>query len=382
MRTLLTALLLGAMAILAGCGASTTVDPIKPQRIVAFGDALSTVDDQGRALNTMGLPETSLYYYAGNFASQIAFRYGIRLKAAPTSGNAVNWAQVTSTGGYSFASPVADLRATADQINAFVANGKPGASDMFIITAGTMDVFNAALKGEVVPKADMLALIEAMRRLADAGANHRNIVYLMPPPVARSPLVLTLKKAQPTNSFVLAVEKMYTYAEQQNPERGCNSEILPTSYAGRWELLVSCVQYFPPSSTKRPLLNINPEAIFNLMTGTTDTGSCQAGNCNTFTAYGVSNPNIPVCTDRQKLSQLVGTNGWTHQPITRSACVVTSEVEFAATGVTQKAASAYFNSEWSYSNSLYADELFLTSFGHRLLSDQAFNLNFLNAGWR
>ena len=96
----------------------------------------------------------------------------------------------------------------------------------------------------------------------------------------------------------------------------------------------------------------------------------------------MSNPNIPVCTDRQKLSQLVGTNGWTLQPITRTACVVTNEAEFAATGVTQKATSAYFNFEWSYSNSLYADELFLTSFGHRLLSDQAFNLNFLNAGWR
>ena len=70
-----------ATCALVGCGgASSTVNPLTPTRVVAFGDAFSTVDSSGYATYSVNTSETN-----ATVASRIASIYGFTLKAVASS---------------------------------------------------------------------------------------------------------------------------------------------------------------------------------------------------------------------------------------------------------------------------------------------------------
>ena len=66
--------LLAACALVACGGASSTVNPLTPTRIIAFGDEFSTVDSSGYGTYTVNIYETNT-----TVASRLAAIYGLTM---------------------------------------------------------------------------------------------------------------------------------------------------------------------------------------------------------------------------------------------------------------------------------------------------------------
>ena len=118
-------------------------------------------------------------------------------------------------------------------------------------------------------------------------------------------------------------------------------------------LSAKLVALYPASSTHQPVLLADMMAYFNLITGTTDTG-----NLNTFSNYGVTNPDLVVC------NTLV------------PGCTSASG-DLAATSTNQ-----FNGAVWDYQTSVFAYSYYLTPFANRLLADYIYAYSFYRAGWR
>lgn len=172
-RTVVVAACVSA-ALLTACGSSTTDSAIRPDRFIAFGDALSDVGQKGVRYS---INDGSL----GNWTQQFASRYSKTLTAA-------------SAGGLSYASGNARISLKPDaagdaatptvkeQIDRFLANGRFGANDVVLISAGPSDVITgmAGVRAGTSTSADMVAasrkagkdMADQVRRLVNAGAKY------------------------------------------------------------------------------------------------------------------------------------------------------------------------------------------------------------------
>ena len=108
--TLMHAVALLAACALVGCGgASSTVDPLVPTRVIAFGDAYSAVDaTTGAGTFTVQTGETD-----NTVAGRIAAKYGFVLNGTTTSG------------GFSYANGTLNSGKVSDveiQINTYLGN--------------------------------------------------------------------------------------------------------------------------------------------------------------------------------------------------------------------------------------------------------------------
>ncbi len=337
---LLCAALLALTALFTACGgASSTVNPLRPDRVIAFGDGFNAVDLLGYGENTVNrvagdLPDDTI---AGRLAYS---RYGITL--ANVSG-AVGLDPAKK--GFSFAQGSARIQAAATpagdsletQIdNYFGGNNKPGDKDLFIISAGSLDIYDA-FRNSTTLASPVSALITAIKRLTDAGAKYVLIVY--PPNMARTPWALLKTPAERVAIQNLSYDTGTTCV----------------SFSCRTTIALN-LQY-PATSSHQPILLADLMGYSNLITGTTGTGSL-----NTFQTYGVTNPDLPACSSV------------TTPPTSPLVC---------APGVSVNSGNNTWNgAAWDYRTSVFADNFYFTPFANRLYADYIFNITMFRAGWR
>jgi len=333
------AALLAACALVGCGGASSTVNPLTPSRIIAFGDAFSTVDSvvptSGYATYTVNTSETN-----ATVASRIATTYGFTMKHYTASPSVVH----ASGTAYSYASGTATSSDTKTQVQLYLSNGNtPGASDLFIITAGTKDiVVNAPTNNTSAIATAATKLTEAVQLLTNAGAQY--IVVMQPINVARTPpFMAALNGVRPAG----ANASSNSYAQSLSYDSGTACQSFTCLLSAK------LVALYPASSTHQPVLLADMMAYFNLITGTTDTG-----NLNTFSNYGVTNPDLVVC------NTLV------------PGCTSASG-DLAATSTNQ-----FNGAVWDYQTSVFAYSYYLTPFANRLLADYIYAYSFYRAGWR
>lgn len=306
--------------VLVGCGgASSTVNPLTPTRIIAFGDEFSTVDSSGYGTYTVNTYETNT-----TVASKLAAIYGLTMYNYSTltggvvsSGTAISYAAASATA----------LTTVPAQITTYLTYNTPGSSDLFIITAGTNDIISAAPSNNTTAIASAAtALTVAIQKLTTAGAQY--VLVLQPINVARTPSFLSGTNA----SYV-------TYAQALSYDSGT----LCQSFSCLLSTKLNSA--YPATSSHQPILLADLMSYFNLFTGTTSTGSA-----NTYTSYGVTNPNTAVCDSALP------------------SCTTTSGL-----------LSTYSS---TYATSVFADSYYLTPFANRLLAVYIYNYNFYRAGWR
>ena len=316
--------------VLVGCGgASSTVNPLTPTRVIAFGDAFSTVDASGYATYSVNTSETN-----ATVASRIASIYGFTMKFYTASSSSV----LASGAAYSYAAGDATVATTATQIATYLANNTPGSNDLFIITAGTQDIivassaYNSTNTTAIATAAT--ALTSAIQTLTNKGAQY--VLVMQPINVGRTPWAVT-------NSYTSAAQK---YSYDDSTSTAC------ASFSCQLSLKLNAA--YPATSSHQPvLLTSQPDtmAYFNLITGTTSTG-----NSNTYTSYGVTNPDTAVCSTF---------------PLCTSSTVNTGTKSYTGSSVS-----------WDYNASVFAYDYYTTPFANRLLADYIYNYNFYRAGWR
>ena len=236
---------------------------------------------------------------------------------------------------YSYAVHDATSSNTASQIETYINNGNtPGSSDLFIITAGTRDIISQASSGynstsSAAIAAAATALTTAIQRLTNAGAQY--VLVMQPINVARTPGAVT-------NSYTSAAQ---AYSYDTGTACVSFSCLLSTKLNAA----------YPATSSHQPILLADLISYFNLITGTTSTGSA-----NTYTSYGVTNPDTAVCFTF---------------PLCTTLTVNTGTKSYTGTSVS-----------WDYSASVFAYDYYTTPFANRLLADYIYNYNFYRAGWR
>jgi outer membrane lipase/esterase len=322
-QRLMGACALALASLLSACGgASTTVDPLVPTRIIAFGDGLSAVDVSGKGIYTIQTGETDT-----TVASRIALRYNIILTTA-SAGVPLDPLKK----GFSYAAGNAKVSDAADQITAFLTdnNSAIGPKDLFIITVGNRDIFeNATGAGGATAVATAANLLAAkIQALTNAGAKY--VLVMQPLNMARTP--------SGASSGVASTMQALSY----------DTGTLCESFS--CQLTTVLQRYYPPTSAHQPVLLADLMAYFNLLTGTTSTGSI-----NTYINYGVTNPDVEVCT--------------TALPNCTSTTITSST-------------NPRTNAVYDYATSIFADGLNLTPMANRLLADYIYTNTMYRAGWR
>lgn len=178
MRRALLAAASAAALVLVGCGSGTIESELRPSRIVTFGDGLADVGQTGSSytVNDGGIDI---------WTQHVALSFGIELKPAAAGGTAF----ATGNARVSRKPDAAGNSATptvAEQIDAFLAGGAFGPTDVLIVNAGTADVVAemARLTAGTQTREQMLEelkqvgrdLAAQVRRLVDAGAPHVVVV--------------------------------------------------------------------------------------------------------------------------------------------------------------------------------------------------------------
>ncbi len=247
--------------VLAGCGgASSTVDPLVPTRVIAFGDAYSAVDPTtGAGTFTVQTGDAD-----NTVAGRIAAKYGIVLKGTTTSG------------GYSYAVGTlgsGKVSNVVTKINTYLADvgNSIGAKDLIIITVGGQDIYAAAATNNTSDISTAATnLTSAIQRLTSAGAKY--ILVVLPINMARTPWGLSGVDA--------------TSATIQSLSYDTGTQCLSFSC----QLSTKLNSAYPATSSHQPILLADLMSYSNLFTGTTSTGST-----NTYLNYGVTNPNTAAC---------------------------------------------------------------------------------------
>ena len=331
---------------LVGCGgASSTVNPLSPNRIIAFGDAYSAVDVNGLGTYTVNTGETNT-----TVASQMASIYGITLKGVAGRGHVLNGR------GYSYATGTAKVSDVQTQISDFLADSPSVASnDLIIITAGAQDIFAATPTNNTAAIQTAAAnLTAAIQSLTNAGAQY--VLVVLPINMGRTPW---------------AVAKAYTVTAQA---LSYDTSTLCQSFA--CQLSTKLNDAYPATSSHQRILLADLIGFSNLITGTTTTGGA-----NTFVTYGVANPNIPVC------DATTGINGATvwvpAHDVPAHACNATlASMTVVSSASAGYAANVFTGAAWDFSTSVFADYINLTPMGNRLLANYIYSTNMYRAGWR
>ena len=248
--------------VLVGCGgASSTVDPLVPTRVIAFGDAYSAVDLNGAGTFTVQTGDTD-----NTVAGRLAAKYGIVLNGTKST-------PLDSTGGFSYANGALNSGKVSDvqtQINTFLSNvsNSVAAKDLIIITVGSQDIYYATPSDTSAISTAATNLTSAIRLLTNAGAKY--VLVVLPINMARTPWALGGVNA----------------ASIQALSYDTGTQCLSFSC----QLSTKLNSAYPATSSHQPILLADLMSYSNLFTGTTTTGST-----NTYLNYGVTNPNTAAC---------------------------------------------------------------------------------------
>lgn len=168
LRRAVLALAAGTGLLLAACGSGSIESQLHPTRLIAFGDGMADLGQNGARYT---INDGSM----NNWTSYVAFNLGLELKSS-------------SAGGLSFATGNARINTKpdaagnaatptlAEQITAFLASGAFAATDLVLVNAGTSDVIAeaAAVIAGTQTRDQMLEKLGQAGR--DLGAQARRLV--------------------------------------------------------------------------------------------------------------------------------------------------------------------------------------------------------------
>ena len=344
------AALMSACALVGCGGASSTVNPLTPTRIIAFGDGHSAVDTSGYGTFTVRTSDTD-----NTVAGRIAAKYSTAPLVPKTGAVAL-----ASTGNFSFASGTARTADTATQIDNFVKGGNTiGSSDLFIITAGALDIYDVStgVAGASITAATT-SLVNAVKQLTNAGAQYVLIVY--PINMARTP-----------------------WGNGSASIQALSYDTGTSCLSFSCKLTTSLNTNYPATSSHNPVLIADLMGYSNLFTGTAPSTGFNSvigtipgsGSLNTFASYGVANPSFPACGTAAS-TPVSGAS------ITCSTGTTGTVLYSGSGGVVTGTDNGWTAAAWNYTTSVFADKFNLTPLGNRLLADYIYNYNFYRAGWR
>lgn len=369
-QRLLCCAVLAMTGLLTACGgSSSTVNPLSPSRVIAFGDGFNAVDVDGYGVNTVNAavkmalgatPTTGTDLPDDTIAGRLAYgKYGFTL--THVSGTGVLDA---TKKGFSYAQGAARIQDAATpsgdsvekQITNFLTANTPGEKDLFIISAGSLDIYDAFTNNTALTN-PVTSLITAIKRLTAAGAKYVLIVY--PPNMARTPWAIRNTTAQRNAVQDLSYDTGTT----------CTSFSCRTTIALNIE--------FPATSSHQPILVADLMGYSNLVTGTGGTSTVTfqgasvtttgTGSLNTFPTYGVTNPDLPACYTV------------TTPPTSPLVCATTTT---NAVGGVNTGTNGWNNVAWDYRTSVFADNFYFTPYANRLYADYIFNVTMYRSGWR
>jgi len=340
------AALMSACALVGCGGASSTVNPLTPTRIIAFGDGFSAVDSSGYGTFTVRTSETD-----NTVAGRIASKYSTTKLTPVTSA-----ASIAATGNFSYADGAARAAGLVTQVGYFFTGGNtPGANDLFIITVGALDIYDAYTSSASLTTATD-KIVASVKRLTDAGAKYVLVVY--PINMARTP-----------------------WGNGSANIQALSYDTGTSCLSFSCKLTTSLNTNYPATSSHNPVLIADLMGYSNLFTGTAPVTGFNSivttipgsGSLNTFASYGVSNPSLPSC-----YWSVFATNPT--PPASAVSCDPT--ITNLANGVKTGIDNGWTTAAWDYTTSVFADSFNLTPLGNRLLADYIYNYNFYRAGWR
>jgi phospholipase/lecithinase/hemolysin len=364
-----------ALAVLSACGgASSTVNPIRPARIIALGDGLNDVgtgsvtDLGGRftingtvagAANTLASPTTvsenlaNIYGLWSSTLPPLAMYNASYVPATFPKKGLLSYAKGNSliaTAGPDTQSLDLQVRKFLTQVGGVVAQ-----DDLIVITAGTRDLYDigreyiAALETTPAKNAAFARLettvngangiMSSIDLLIQAGAKY--VLVVEPLNLARTPWGLSLPTSQ----------KDFLRSLAYDADESCLKTNPNNSF--HCKLTVALMDKYPKDADSRRVLHVDIAQQLNLWSGTTATG-----NLNTYLSYGITQPpSTPACS--------VNVSGYL-------ASDVTKNTGCDATAFTGKEFYGY----------LFADNFNFTPLGNTLVSNYVYNTKFYQAAWR
>jgi outer membrane lipase/esterase len=180
-------LLAASALLLAACGGGTIVSSFTPSRVIAFGDAMADLGQNGsRYTINDGTINVWTQYVANAFGRSLVTAASGGLSFA--TGNARVTARPDAAGN-------ADTPTVQQQVDAYLAGNGVGADDLVLVSAGTSDVVaqvQAVITGAQSSEQMLVNVGQAgrdlaaqVRRLVDAGGRH--VVVAGPYNLGRSP---------------------------------------------------------------------------------------------------------------------------------------------------------------------------------------------------
>ena len=178
-RTLKALCTVAVAALLSACGASSTVDPFHPTRVIGLGDAYNDVGSAGGPFTVRGTNEVA------TVVEQLAAYFGVGSSGTFTSGTAA----LPSTGIFSYAvagstiSGGSGTHSLEEQISMAIAGvgGSFSGTDLIVVTAGTWDIVNRTDASQVTRDA-YVSLIESL-----VAHNAKHVLVMQPLEVATTP---------------------------------------------------------------------------------------------------------------------------------------------------------------------------------------------------
>jgi phospholipase/lecithinase/hemolysin len=413
-----------ALAVLSACGgASSTVNPLHPTRIIAFGDGLSDVgtgsvtglggrftingsDTVAAATTTLATPTTVSEVLAGV--------YGLWSAALPPVARTIgDTTSLPATGLVSYAKGNAMIRkadaATVTgslggneptlmaQVQDYLArvNNKVATDDLIVITAGTRDLFSIAYRyfgrnatmlaadGTTSINIDSTLVTQLGGSLADKTAAFAELDRVVNGSNGLMASIDLLVQAGATH--VLVVEPMnlartpwglsldgssssadgksknFLWSLSYDTDEACLKTNPNNSF--HCKLTVALMDKYKTDVDSRRVLHVDLAQQLNLWSGTTETG-----NLSTSLSYGVLSPKIPACAVTA-LTPTVTTTGYDATNFRYS------------TGCTVNASSAIWT-DTTFNSYLFADNLNLTPLGNTLIANYIYNTKFYQAAWR
>lgn len=412
---------LALASLLAGCGgSSSTVNPLVATRVIAFGDAFSDVGvgdgvlsyktrDGRYTINGATSGGDATITTPTTVAESLANIYGL-WSTAPvarkmSSGSYANDFSMPTTGLVSYAVGNSMINpATAydglggtdatlsTQITRFLADGGPKENDLIVITAGTRDLLSLAVrylgrtgntttkasdgtawtppttdlvttlggeltKAEVYSRLDSTTsqLVAQIANLIDAGAKH--VVVLEPMNLSRTPWGLSLD----------ATSVSFLRSLSYDTDTSCTSSSNQNSL--HCKLTIALSSKYPPTVYGQKLLAVDIAQYFNLLSGTTSTGSA-----NTYTSYFTHLPTIPACAVKTIASTSTSTQKDSYDA---------SSLSSTWTSGCNADTSVWTNiSSYPFTGFMFADNLNLTPQGNALLANYIYSSSMYRAAWR
>jgi outer membrane lipase/esterase len=318
-RTLKALCTVAVAVLLSACGgASSTVEPFKPTRIIAFGDGFSYVDANGYGLSTVQTNEVD-----NTIAGRIAARVNFPVKSVAAN-------PLAATGGFSYATANARVADVNNQITAFLASagGVVAKQDLILVTVGNWDIYDAVTSNANLDTATS-NLVAGIARLVAAGAEH---VVVMPAiNMARTPWALTA----PNGKSLEDIQKL-----------SITTSTLPSLTSFNFLLLQKLNAAYPQD--KKPVYVLDRAGDFNSFAGKFDTnGTTRIINASGLALTSDTGFYQPVCPT----------------PTVLEGCTVAS-----------------LNGSTNYQSYVFADNINLTPLANRFLADRMVFL-LLNYGW-